>query len=183
MAPGQLNKAANSLRPSSILEDEDVESEPAGNGELERDEGGSGGEESGCEDGVGGDSGEEVQSEEEVNRVNKEEIAVNGDSVHGNGERSNGGIESGNETSSDVELVIDYGGSGHTYTLYHLNRMILLCLEEEMEPIEPRVAALTGLVHKKKDQRLQRCRARSEKKGKKMQTPLNTIIEGLDKVG
>ena len=112
MTPAQLNKAADSLRPSSILDDGNVESESE-NEELEQDrdvESESENEE--LEQDVESESeNEEMEQdrdrhlEQEVKGVNEEEV-VEGRDDGVKGERQ---TEPGN-TTSDCELVIDYGG-------------------------------------------------------------------------
>ena len=170
MTPGQLNKAANSLRPSSILDDEDME---LGNGELERDSGE--GEDAESED----DVVQEVESEQEMSRVNEEEVSLN-THVHEIVEERNGDRSiPGNQTSSDVELVIDYGGkqshtlppeiSGahrhrNTLYMYKVRHGLYNVTDEEMSS---RSAALENLVHRKKSkvQRQHRHRPHTIKPG------------------
>ena len=124
MTPGQLESAASSLRPCSILDDtREVESESENeeseqeNGELERDN-----EESESENEER--ENEESERENEVSRDSdldcdrKQEVEAAGQEVGGvNEEEVGGGVERGvspdhTGTASDVELVIDYGDDG-----------------------------------------------------------------------
>ena len=145
MTPSQLNTAANSLRPSSILDNGEVEPE-SGNEEAELRSKAVESEQEAKND---SDSEEEVEAEQEVNGDE-----LKGDESEIEGQREEGG----NSANSDVELVIDYGGKYYTVTVLVSGVVALFYIDDEEGS---QSAVLEQLVAKQKTARSRRQQRRS----------------------